>query len=99
MNIDGTYKITAETKIGNMEGTLILKTESGELSGTMSGGLLGTVEFNGGKVEENRFSFAMTMKKFFKKIDVSGSGKVEGDHISGEVKTSMGDSSFTGVRT
>ena len=98
MSVDGTYKITAETPMGSVESTLTLKTECGELSGTMSGGLMGTIDFNGGKVEGSRFSFAMTMKKFFKKIDISGCGKVDGDKISGEVRTPLGNTSFAGVR-
>ena len=98
MSIDGTYKITAETRTGNMEGTLTLVTDGEKLSGTMSGGLMGTIDISGGKVEGTRFSFAMTMKKFFKKIEISGSGKVDGDKISGEVKTSLGNSSYSGVR-
>ncbi|MBN2418191.1 MAG: hypothetical protein JXL81_02305 [Deltaproteobacteria bacterium] len=98
MSIDGTYRITAETRIGNMEGTLTLITEGEELRGTMSGSLLGTIDFSGGKIEGSRFSFAMTMKKFFKKIEVAGAGKVDGDQISGEVKTSLGNSSFAGTR-
>ena len=98
MCVDGTYKITAETPIGSMESTLTLKTDGEALSGTMSGGLMGTIDFSGGKVEGSRFSFAMTMKKFFKKIEISGFGKVDGDQISGEVRTTMGNSSFAGVR-
>lgn len=98
MNIDGTYRITAETPMGSVESTLTLKTDGGDLSGTMSTGVIGTIDFDGGKVEGNSFSFAMTMKKFFKKIEISGSGKVDGDKISGEILTSMGNSSFAGVR-
>ncbi len=98
MSVDGTYKITADTPMGSMESTLILKTDGEELSGTMSAGIMGTIDFNGGKVDGSRFSFAMTMKKFLKKIEVSGFGKVDGDRISGEVRTSLGNSSFAGVR-
>ena len=98
MSIDGTYKITAETPIGSMESTLILKTDGGDLSGTMTSGMMGTIDFDGGKVEGSSFSFTMTMKKFLKKIEISGSGEVDGDKISGEIMTSMGNSSFAGVR-
>jgi hypothetical protein len=98
MSVDGTYKITAETPMGSMKSTLILKTDGEKLSGSMSGGVIGTIDFCGGKVEGSRFSFAMTMKKFFKKIEISGSGEVDGDKISGEIMTSMGNSSYSGVR-
>jgi hypothetical protein len=40
----------------------------------------------------------VTMIKFFKKIDLSGCGKVDGDKISGEVRSSLGKTSFAGVR-
>lgn len=97
MSVDGTYKITAETPMGFMESTLTLKTDGEELNGTMSG-VMGTIDFKGDKVEESGFSFALTMKKFFKKIEISGCGKVDGDHITGEVRTSLGNSSFAGKR-
>ena len=98
MSVDGTYKITADTPMGCMESTLTLKTDGDELTGTMSAGMMGTINFNGGTVEGSSFSFAMTMNKFFKKIDISGSGRVDGDNISGEVRTSTGITSFAGVR-
>ena len=98
MSVDGTYKIMAETPMGCMETTLILKTNGEALSGTMSAGMMGTIDFNGGKVEGSSFSFATTLKKFFQKIEVHGRGKVDGDRISGEVRTTMGDSCFSGVR-
>jgi hypothetical protein len=98
MSIDGTYRITADTPMGSVESTLILKTDGEDLSGTMSAGMMGTVDFDGGKVEGNSFSFATTMKKFFKIIKISGCGKVDGDQISGEVRTSMGNSYYSGVK-
>lgn len=98
MSVDGTYKITAETPMGSMKSTLILKAEGEELSGTVETGIMGTVDFNGGKVKGSSFSFAVTIKKFFKKIEISGSGNVDGNKISGEVKTPVGNSSYSGVR-
>ena len=98
MSVDGTYKITAETPMGSMETTLTLKTDGDELSGSMSAGRMGTIDFNGGKVEGSCFSFTTTLKKFFKKIEVCGRGNVEGDRISGEVITTMGNTCFSGVR-
>ncbi len=98
MSVEGTYKITAETPMGCMETTLTLKTDGDALSGTMSAGMMGTIDFNGGKVEGSSFSFATTLKKFFKKIEVNGRGKVDGDRISGEVRTTMGNTCFSGVR-
>lgn len=98
MSVEGTYKISADTPMGVMESTLILKKAGDELTGTMSAGFIGQVDFNGGKVEGSNFSFALTVKKFFKKIDISGHGRVEGDRITGRIITSYGESCFEGVR-
>lgn len=98
MSVEGTYKISADTPMGVMESTLTLKKAGDELTGTMSAGFIGQVDFNGGKVEGSSFSFALTVKKFLKKIDISGNGRVEGDRISGRIITSYGESCFEGER-
>lgn len=98
MSVEGTYRISADTPMGIMESTLTLKTCGEELTGTMSSGFIGQVDFNGGKVEGGTFSFVMTVKKFLKKIDISGNGRVEGDRITGRIITSYGESCFEGER-
>ncbi len=98
MSIDGTYKVTAETPIGDIESTITLNTDGDEISGRFHAGMIGTIDFSGGRIEGNSFSFEMTIRKFFKKISVSGTGTVDGNMISGEVKTSMGNSVFSGEK-
>ena len=98
MAIDGTYKVTANTPMGKMESTLILKTDGDSLSGSMSSSMMGTIEFSDGKVDGNSFTFDMTMQSPMGKMEMTNTGAVDGDNISGEVKTSMGNSSYTGVR-
>jgi hypothetical protein len=98
MSVEGTYRITADTPMGIMESTLTLKTRGEELTGTMSAGMIGEINFDGGKIEGSSFSFAVTVSKFFKKIDISGRGMVEGDRISGRIITSYGESCFEGIR-
>ena len=98
MSIDGTYKIKADTPLGNVESSMTLKTNGDEINGTFIAGKMGTFDFKGGKIEGNSFSFEMIVKKFFKKIKVYGSGTVDDNRISGEVKTSMGNSVYSGER-
>ncbi len=98
MAIDGTYKVTADTPMGKIESTLKLYTDGENLSGSMTSGMFGTVDFNDGKVDGSSFLANMTMKGPIGKMDMTTSGVVDGDSISGTVKTSMGDYSFTGVR-
>ena len=98
MSIDGMYKIIAETPVGNVESSMTIKTDGDEVCGTFTAGKMGSIDFAGGKVEGNSFSFEMTVRKFFKKIKVCGSGKVDGSRISGEVKTSIGNSVFSGEK-
>lgn len=98
MAIDGTYKIKADTPMGKMESTLTLQTDGDILSGSMSSNMMGTIEFSGGKVAGNSFSFDMTMNGPMGKMDMTTSGIVDGDNISGEVKTSMGNMGYNGER-
>ena len=98
MAIDGAYNVTADTPMGKMSSTLTLQTDDGLLSGSMSTGMMGKAKFSGGKIDGNSFNFNGTMKSILGKMEMSGSGKVDGDSISGEVKTSKGNFSFNGTR-
>ena len=98
MGVDGTYNITVDTPMGKMESTLTLVINGDSLSGNATSAMMGTVEFSGGKVDGNSFSFEMEMNSPMGKMEMSNTGTVDGDNISGEVKSSMGNSAYTGTR-
>lgn len=98
MGIDGTYNIVADTPMGKIESTLILKTDGSSLSGSVHSVKTGTVEFDGGMADGNRFEFDVVMKSLLLKLKIHNTGTVDGDNISGELRTSMGNSTYSGVR-
>ena len=98
MGVGGTYNITADTPMGKMESTLTLVISEDSLSGSTTSAMMGTVEFSGGKVDGNSFSFDMEMNSPMGKMEMTNTGTVDGDNISGEVKTSMGNFPYTGTR-
>ena len=98
MGVDGTYNILVNTPMGKMESTIILVTDGDSLSGSITSAMMGTVEFSGGKVDSNSFSFEMEMNSPMGKMEMTNTGTVDGDNISGEVKSSMGNSAYTGTR-
>jgi hypothetical protein len=98
MGVDGTYNVIANTPMGKMESTITLVTDGDSLSGSVASAMMGTVEFSGGKVDGNSFSFEMEMNSPMGKMQMTNTGSVDGDNISGEVKTSMGNSAYTGTR-
>ena len=61
MSVDGTYQVTTDTPMGKMESKLTLKTDGDSLSGISATAMMGTVEFSGGNVDGNSFTFKMTL--------------------------------------
>lgn len=98
MSVDGIYQITTSTPLGKVEITLTMKTNGDSLSGTAKSTKMGKADFSGGRVNGNSFEFEAEMKSLFGKISMVNRGVVDGDSISGEVKTSMGSVTYTGVR-
>ncbi len=98
MGIDGTYNIMADTPLGRKKITLTMKIDGNSLCGSASMAMMGKADFSGGRVEGNSFEFEVEMSSPFGRISMSNSGNVEGDIISGEVKTSMGNMKYSGNR-
>lgn len=97
MAVDGTYKLTINTPMGQQTPTLTLKEEGGGLSGTFAG-QMGAQDFTGGTVDGNSFKFDMTMNAMGNEITLNIEGTVDGDSISGTMNTPMGGSDFSGNR-
>ncbi|MBN1830753.1 MAG: hypothetical protein JW896_01430 [Deltaproteobacteria bacterium] len=98
MGVDGIYQVTTNTPMGKMESTLTLITDGDSLSGSSASAMMGTVEFSGGKVDGNNFTFQMTLNTPMGKMEMTNNGSVDGDNISGEVRSSMGNMAYSGVR-
>jgi hypothetical protein len=97
MALDGTYDIIAKTPKGNQEGKLVFKTDGSTLTGTSeSGGE--TVELMDGAANGNEFQFKVKQQTPMGKLTVTFTGTVDGDAISGKVKTPLGPMPFEGKR-
>jgi hypothetical protein len=97
MTLDGTYDITAKTPMGNQEGRLLFKTDGGSLTGTSeSAGQ--AVELTGGVANGNEFQFKVKQKTPMGEMIVTFTGTVDGDAISGKIKTPLGPVPFEGKR-
>jgi hypothetical protein len=97
MSIDGNWKITIKGPTGPMSTKLVLSTADGTLSGTQSGqGETSTIvdaKFDGKTI----YWVNNTTKPM--KLKVEFTGEVNGDQMSGKVKTGfMGTFPFTGTK-
>jgi hypothetical protein len=83
VTIDGTWNTTSKTPLGKQKGTLVLKSEGSELSGSSSS-QWGTDEFTGGTVDSNNFEFTVKSKSPVGPLKITYKGTFDGDKMSGQ---------------
>ena len=97
MAVDGTWKITMSTPMGDRDTTLSLKNSGGKLTGTHGADGNSTEIFDGTANGDNvawKASITNPMP-----LTLAFTGKVSGDSISGEMGIGpMGSFPFTGSR-
>jgi hypothetical protein len=96
MAVDGTWKVTVKTPMGDQDVTLVFQTQGNTLTGTMSNGS-GTVPIESGKADGNNVSWRAHITVPIS-LTVDCTGTVDGDAISGTADTSFGGSPFSGHR-
>jgi hypothetical protein len=99
MGVDGTYKITTKTPMGNQQSVWTLKVAGEPLSGVAESAMTGRTEFKGGTVKGDDFNFNMELDTPMGKIKMDVKGKVEGDKISGNANSPFGPAPFEGTRS
>ena len=98
MAVDGTYNIENDTPMGKQPGKLVLQSDGGSLSGTLSG-QMGEQPFQNGSVNGDDFVFSVKISGPMGEMQLEFKGTVSGDAISGQVQAgSFGSSPFTGTR-
>ena len=85
MAVNGTYNIEIETPMGNRPSTLTLEPEGKTLSGYNSDEM-GTQTFEDGTVNGNDFSFSLIMTSAVGDLNLTYTGTVNGDTVSGQVQ-------------
>jgi hypothetical protein len=98
MAVDGTWKLTVSTPMGEQNSTLVIASAGATLTGTQSAGHGEGRPIDEGEVHDNEISWKATITKPMT-MTLQFSGTVEGDTLSGSVKLGMfGSAKFSGVR-
>ena len=97
MTIDGTYKLTLKTPVGEQEGKLSFRSDGNALSGSIENAM-GEVAFDGGTVDGNAVTFDTRIPTPIGKLKAHVTGTVAGDHFSGMAKLPLGAAEIEGER-
>jgi hypothetical protein len=97
MSVDGVWKLTAKSPMGNQDSTLDLRADGATLTGTQADNL-GTHGIQDGKVDGNDLSWSIAVTKPIP-MTLSFTCAVEGDQLKGKVKAGVfGTFEITGAR-
>ena len=98
VNVSGKWEVEIKTEMGTFTMTVEFVQEGSDLSGKLMS-QFGTAEFSDGVVSGNEISFDVTISFGGQDIDLSFSGTVEGDTITGTViQAGMESAEFTAKR-
>lgn len=97
-SVGGNYNITIEVPGQTMTGTFALTQQGALLSGSMSTQMTGTSPIKDGRVTSDGFSFSATVTFSGSTFDVTVTGKVTGNQISGTIDSPQGAIPFTGTK-
>ena len=97
MSVEGKWNLKVSTPMGEQTPVLTLNVSGNECSGSFAGAQ-GSAEFSGGSVEGDKVSFSLQIEAMGQKINLECSATVDGDKISGELKSPMGPAQFSGER-
>jgi hypothetical protein len=97
MSADGTWNTTINTPMGAQNGTLVLSTDGGDLTGKMAGPQ-GEMDIKDGNIDGETLSWKADITSPMP-MTLEFTATVDGDDISGNVKLgAFGDAAFTGSR-
>ena len=95
--VAGIWALTSEGLRGTNQSVLTIERTEDVYHGVLEG-QRGTRELPAINVDGDSFSFELTMQTRMGDIDLSYSGTVSGDTVSGTIATPMGERSFSGTR-
>ena len=97
MPVEGVWNLKVSTPMGEQTPVLTLNVSGNECSGSFAGAQ-GTAEFSEGSVDGDNVSFSLQVDAMGSKITLECNAIVDGDKISGELKSPMGPAQFSGER-
>lgn len=96
--VGGNYSITIEIPGQTMPGTLALVQQGATLSGTFQTQMTGTAQIRNGRVTSEGFSFSASIEFGGSQIDITVTGRVAGNQITGTIDSPQGTIPFTGTK-
>jgi hypothetical protein len=98
MSVNGTWKLSMQTPIGERKSTLILSTAGATLAGRLTADEGASTDVYDGKTSGDELSFKVDIKNPMP-LTLEVAASVAGDKISGKVNASgVGTWPFSGVR-
>lgn len=101
VDITGKWESTRETQQGTMTTTFTFAQDGGKLTGTLGsqrGDMEISEEISDGTIEGNKISFQVVMTRGDRTFEMTYSGTVEGDTITGTMQTPRGEQPWTAQR-
>ncbi|MCS6874916.1 MAG: amidohydrolase family protein [Pyrinomonadaceae bacterium] len=99
VNLTGVWNLTIEAMGQSLPATLNLNQQGNTLSGTLQTAVTGTTNIKEGKVTADGFSFLLDINFGGNQVEVTVTGKVTGNQMSGSIQSQQGTFSFSGTRT
>jgi hypothetical protein len=96
-DIAGKWESIRETQRGTMTSTFTFEVDGAKLTGTV-GSQRGDSDISDGTIEGNKISFKMVLTMGDRTIELVYSGTVEGDTITGTMRTPRGEQPWTAKR-
>lgn len=99
MSVAGKWNVTMQTPLGTVRFTWDLTSENGAWRGRMLGhGPVGDSDLRSIQVDGDALTCETTTRSPMGPLELSFSGTVEADALSGVCRTTYGDYAFSGVR-
>lgn len=96
--IEGTYEIKVHTPMGVENGTLEIRVENQNITGTITNSK-GTTEFTDGVLKDNEIQFNSKIKTPMGKLKAHITAKVENNIFEGIAKLPLGSAKIEGKKT
>ncbi len=97
VDVTGKWETTRETPRGTMTTTFTFEQDGSKLTGTASSSR-GDREITNGSVEGNKVTFTLVMTMGENTVEMTYTGTVEGDTITGTMQTPRGEVPWTAKR-
>lgn len=98
MSVAGTYNVTTKTPMGDQTGQFVINVDGDTFTGSVSSGMMGTLEVKDGQVSGNTLNWKMDMK-IPMPMELKCTATINGDAINGEIDTgAFGKMTMAGTR-